>query len=145
MKSLKNSPYYCEALHELEYDFGTFFLFENFIVGEVKSGMTLNWEDHSKKVTKDILDLYDSNGENIIYISNRINDYSIVPSDWIKFYRSNYKLKGYGVINHTKNGHVIYLLEKLFINSSSKRFNSLEQAINWAKSLSKVPHMAYNS
>jgi len=144
LNSLKNSPYYHEALHELEYDFGTYFLFDGFIIAEIKPGVILNWDNHGKKIANDILDLYDSNGENIIYISNRINDYSIVPSDWIKFYKSNYKLKGYAVVNHTKSGHVNYLLERLFLNSKSKKFNSLERAIEWANKISKSVSLSYD-
>ncbi len=142
MNSLKDSPYYHEAFNELVYDFGTFYLFDSFIVGEVNPGMVLKWEDHGKKMVDDIFGLYDSDGADIVYISNRVNDYSMVPSDWIKFYRSNYKLKGYAMVNYSKNGHVMSLLEKLFISNKSRRFNNLNQAIRWAKSKAELKYIA---
>jgi len=83
LKSLKDSPFYCEAINEIVYDFGTFYLFDGFIVAEINEGVVFTWEDHAKKATEEILDLYDSDGRNIIYISNRINNYSVMPSDWV--------------------------------------------------------------
>ncbi len=142
MNSLKDSPYYQEAFNELVYDFGTFYLFDTFIVGEVNPGMVLKWEEHGKRMVDDIFGLYDSDGADIVYISNRVNDYSMVPSDWIKFYKSNYKLKGYGMVNYSKSGHVMSLLEKLFISNKSRRFNNLSQAIRWAKSKAEPKYIA---
>jgi len=93
-------------------------------------------------MVKELFNLYDSNGEDIVYISNRVNDYSMVPSDWIKFYKNNYKLKGYGMVNYSKSGHVMSLLEKLFVNNKSRRFSSLDKAIRWAKSKAEPRYLA---
>ncbi len=136
MNSLKDSPYYHEAFNEIVYDFGTFYLFDTCIVAEINEGVVFTWDNHAKGAVKDILDLYDSDGRNIIYISNRINNYSVMPSDWVKFFKNNFRMKGYAMVNYTKSGHVNSLLEKLFV-PMSKRFSSIDQAIRWAKSKSE--------
>lgn len=134
MNSLKNSPYYHEAFNEIVFDFGTFYLFDGFIIAEINEGVVFTWDNHAKIASQEILDLYNSNGSDIIYISNRVNNYSVMPSDWVKFFKNNFRMKGYAMVNYTKSGHVNSLLEKLFIGHKSKRFNSLEYAIQWAKS-----------
>jgi len=134
LKSIKQTVFYRQAIHELEYSFGTFYLFDGFVVGEINAGVTFTWDNHGKKVANDISELYDSNGENIIYISHRINDYSVVPTDWMKFFKyGKFKLKGYLVVSYTKIGYTNSLLEKLFFNTKLIRFTSLDKAIDWAK------------
>jgi len=143
LKSLKNSIYYKEAFNELVYDFGTFYLFEGFIVAEINEGIVFTWETKAKIVAQEILDLYDSNGSDIIYISNRINNYAVMPSDWVKFFKSNFRMKGYAMINYTKCGYVNSLLEKLFVGHKSKRFSSLKHAIQWAKSNAEFKKLVF--
>ncbi len=134
MKSLKQTPFYRQAIHELEYEFGTFYLFDGFVIGEINAEITFTWENHGKKVAYDLSELYDSNGKDIIYISNRINDYSIIPTDWMKFFKyGKFKLKGYIVVSYTRIGYNNSLLEKLFFNTKLVRFSSIEEAINWAQ------------
>lgn len=137
MISVKDTTYYQEAIHELNYSFGTFFLFDGYVIGEIKEGEICTWEDHGIQIMEDLSHLFDSNGKNLIYISNRVNTYSLKPADWLKFFKSGYKIKGYGIITYSRTGYLNALLEKLFINSSFKRFNSLDKAVSWAKVLSK--------
>lgn len=137
MGSLKDSVFYHDAIHEINYPFGDFYLFDGFVVGEVHEGVIFTWEDHGKKLAEDVTYLYESNGDNLILIANRINSYSVKPTDWIKFKKHRYTLKGYGVVTYSKIGNSIALLERLFINTRSKRFKSLDNSILWAKGFSK--------
>lgn len=136
MGKLKDSSFYHQAIHVINYPFGDFYLFDGFVVAEVYEGITFNWDDHGKKVVEDISYLYDSKGQDIILIANRINPYSTKPTDWKKFFKQRYALKGYGVISYTRRGNSIALLESLFISTKTKRFKSLEEAIVWAKGIS---------
>lgn len=138
MGRLKDSVFYHEAIHEINYPFGDFYLFDGFVIAEVYEGVTFTWDNHGKKVVEDIAYLYDTNGDDIILISNRINPYSIKPTDWRKFFKNRYTLKGYAVVSYSKIGNSIALLERLFISTKSKRFNSLENAIEWAKGISSA-------
>lgn len=84
-------------------------------------------------VTGEIANLYDQNGEDLIYITNRINNYSVNPLGWLQFFKNNYKLKAYGIVTYTKKGYSNTILEKIFMNINIYRYSSLEEAIEWAK------------
>ncbi len=142
MESVKNTIFYQDAIQELNYSYGDFYLFETFIVGEIKKDVVFTWKDHAKAVVEEIADLYDQNGKDLVYITNRIHPYSVVPSDWLHFFKYSYALKGYGIISYTKKGKLNAMLEKLFMRSKIQSFNSLIDAINWAKSLSKTKESA---
>ncbi|QLG47250.1 hypothetical protein HYG79_09275 [Costertonia aggregata] len=135
VKNLKNTSYYREAIHELNYAFGNYYLFDGYVVAEIHEGVVYNWEDNGRKAAEDILSLYDNDGSNLIYITNRINNYCVKPADWLHFFRNSYKLKGYGVITYSKASFKNVILEKLFVRSKIVRFTSLEDAIFWAKNL----------
>ncbi len=133
MQSIKDSRFFREAFQELNYSFGDFYLFEHFVVAEIKKDIVFNWKEHAKTVVEDLSDLYEQDGKDIIYISNRINDYSVVPTDWIHFFKFSYSLKGYYIVS--KNGKAMQntLLEKLFFKSKMQTFNNLDKAIICAK------------
>ncbi len=138
MKSVKNSVFYQEAIQELNYPFGNFYLFETFIIGEIKTDIVFNWKDHAKTVVEEITNLYDQNGKDLVYITNRVNPYSVVPSDWIHFFKYSYSLKGYGIVSYNQKGMLNTVLEKLFMRSKLQSFSSLSDAILWAKSLTQA-------
>ncbi|WP_108804425.1 hypothetical protein [Aquimarina sp. Aq107] len=139
MQYIKDSIYYHDAIHELNYPFGNFYLFDGFVVGEFKEDTVVTWDDHAKLLVEDLTNLYDHDGGNVVYITNRVHSYAVKPSDWIKFYRSDYKMRGYAIISYTKKGILNALIEKLFIKSRFRSFESLSDAITWAKSLTKSP------
>ncbi|WP_422859070.1 hypothetical protein ACOKFD_17410 [Flagellimonas sp. S174] len=129
MKNVIDTPFYREAFQELNYPFGDFYLFDHFIISEIKEDVVFTWEHHAKQVVNDISNLYENDGTDLIYISNRIHNYAVVPSDWIKFFRHNYNLKSYVVVAQVKNS----LLERLFMGKKLKTFHDIENAIVWAK------------
>lgn len=142
MNSLKASPLYKEAFNELNYPFGNYFLFEGFIVAEINEDIVYNWENHGKLVAEDVSNLYDHNGKDLIYITNRINNYSVKPTDWIKFYKHHYNLKAYAIVSYSEKGIKNAILEKLFMSTKINRFISLDSAIEWAKKEREVKESA---
>lgn len=140
MVYVKDTKYYNDALHVMTYPSGTYYLFDTFVIAEMKEGIVFTWEDHAKQIVEELTHLYDHNGENIVYISNRVHSYSTRPSDWIKFYRSDFKLKAYGIISYSKKSLMTAVMEKIFMRNRFQSFTSLDEAIAWAKSLTeKVP------
>lgn len=133
LNSLKNSIYYKEIIAELNYPFGDYFLFEGFIVAEVKEDIIYSWESHGQVIVNELAEIYDTNGGDLIYITNRINNYSVKPADWIHFYKMKYKLSGYAIISYSEKGQKNAFLEKLFMRTNVERFHSLNNAIEWAK------------
>lgn len=129
----KEYIFFHEAFNELNYSFGSYYLFESFVVAEINEEVVYTWEEHGKLIADDISDLYENNGAELIYITNRINAYAVQPSDWIKFYKSSFKLRGYGIVNYTKSGYFNGVLEKIFANTPFRNFTSLDDAIIWAK------------
>ncbi|WP_378187333.1 hypothetical protein ACE939_03170 [Aquimarina sp. W85] len=136
MEYLKDTIFYQEAIQEINYDFGNYYLFESFVVGEVNEDIVYTWKHHGKKVVEELSHIYDNNGKSLVYITNRIHEYSVVPSDWIYFFKLSYSLKGYGIVSNNPSTLFNSALEKLFMRSRLKKFGTLEDAIVWAKSLS---------
>ena len=116
-------------------EFGVFYFFKNFVIAEIHQGVIYNW-DNAQDVIKAIDEHYGDNAK-ICYISNRINKYSINPTDWIKFYNShsNNKLNGYAIVSYSKIGRINALIEKLFIKANFERFSNLYDAIEWSKNV----------
>lgn len=136
MNRLKDTAYYNRAIHEINYSFGDFYLFDTFVVGEIHEDVLFSWKEHGKQLAEELSNLYDNNGKDLIYISNRVNDYSVIPMDWKKFYKFSYNLKAYGIISYTKTGFFNAMIERMFVNTKLRWFNSLEDAIQWVGKLS---------
>jgi hypothetical protein len=136
LKKLKDTPFYHRAIQEINYSFGDFYLFDTFVVGEIKEDILFTWKDHGKILMAELSNLYDNNGEDIIYISNRVHDYSLIPMNWTKFHQNQYRLKAYGIISYTRTGFYNAMLERMFVNTKVRWFNSLESAITWVDEFS---------
>ena len=141
MKKLRDTPYYHRAIHEINYSFGNFYLFDTFIVGEIHENVHISWKEHGKMIAEELSNLYDNNGKDLVYISNRANDYSLVPTDWKKFFKLSYNLKAYGIVSYTKTGYFNAMLERMFVNTKLRWFNSLEEAIAWVDQISNTDVM----
>lgn len=135
MISVKQTDFYKEVLKEINYSFADLFVFKYFVVFEINEGVVYTWENHAEKVLFDISEYLETDGADreIIYISNRINSYSVVVQDWIKFYKSKYKLKEFYLVNPTHKGKFNWVVESIFFKGKVKHFTSVEEAINVAK------------
>lgn len=111
-------------------------MFDTYVIGEVNADVVFSWKKHGKIVTKEIANLY-NNGEGLVYITNRINSYSVMPSDWFYFYKYSYNLKGYAVVSYSEKGFANSVIEKVFTRNKYQSFTALENAIIWAKKLDK--------
>lgn len=131
MVSIKETEIYTDVLKELEYSFGTIFIFKGFVVSEINRGISFSWENHAKQVVEDVSCFLGTDGNDLVYISNRINSYSVVPSDWVKYSKSSYMLKDYCIVSNKKATKLSLLVENLFFNKKIKRFNSIYTAVNW--------------
>lgn len=135
MQSVEQSPFYPSVLKELHFPFGKFYLFEKFVIAEVDEGVTFSWT-HAKLVIEEVTDFYDqTDGSNLIYITNRINKYDVKPVDWLKFFMHTFSLKGYAVVTDSRIGTQNAKLESLFMKSKFKTFQSLLDAVQWAAAL----------
>jgi len=136
LKKIRDTPYFHRAIHEINYSFGDFYLFDTFVVGEIHENILVSWKEHGRQLAEELSNLYDNNGKDLIYISNRVNDYSVIPTDWKKFFSHSYHLKAYGIISYTKTGFFNAMIERMFVNTKLRWFNSLDDAINWVDGIS---------
>ncbi|MEM7484007.1 MAG: hypothetical protein AAF348_02255 [Bacteroidota bacterium] len=134
MKRVKDITFFKKIREIREYEFGMFYFFDGLVVSEINNGITFNW-NMAKKVVDAAHEFY---GKDIpvAYISNRVNDYFVVPGDWAKFYKNRHQLNFYSVVGSTKGSFTSLLLERMFFQNTIRQFSDLEEAIAW--SLDKI-------
>lgn len=137
MKSIKESLFYDEVLKELHYSFGSFYLFNGFIVSEINEGIDFSWK-HGEIFIKDALSFYNSDGKDIVYISHRVNKYNVKPVDWLKFTSYALKLKGYAIVTDSASESRNAYFESLFVRSKFKVFSSCLEAIQWVGTMDET-------
>jgi len=132
---IEESPFFQECLKVYELESGKYFFFEDFIVSEVKEGITFSWETAQEgiKLKQEFF-----GDKKISYITNRVNSYSIVPQDWLKFFDLRNQMLGLAIVTYSDLGLMNVALEKLFFHGKLKRFENLQEAVTWVKQLSVV-------
>ena len=116
---------------KLALDYGDFYVFDKYIIGEVKEGQHFDWS-MIKIVIEKIYAHFGTSNIDISYISNRIHSYSFQPKDWLSFYRERHKVKSFGIVAYNKFGAMNMALERLFSRTPIKKFINLESAVDWA-------------
>lgn len=135
MLTLKDTRLYTDVLQEFNYPFADIYIFDGFVVSEIKEGVVFSWEEHAKRIVKDVAEYSGTDGGDVIYLSHRIHSYSVKPMDWIHFFKNSFDLRGYGVIGYNSMSFFNTVIENLFFTKKIKRFNSLELAIQWAQQM----------
>lgn len=130
MQSVKEIEFFRNIREIRECEFGVFYFFDGLVISEIKEGVVFNWSMAEKiiSVAYEII----GRDEPIAYISNRINDYSVVPADWLKFYIHRHRLEFYSVVSYSQSGFASLIMEKLFFRNSIQQFSKLEDAIQWS-------------
>lgn len=134
MISIKDTSLYSEVIKEFNHPFGNMFVFQGHMIVEINEGIVVNWEDHVKVLSIDIEKFVGAKGKDLILISNRINSYSVIASDWLKFFKNSYNLRAYLIVSDEKTAKLGVMTENLFFNKKIKKFNSLYTAVNYIKS-----------
>ena len=133
MVILKDTDLYKEVLKECNYAFGTVYILKEFVVAEFLPEVVITWDNHAKIMVNDIVTFYETDGSNVVYISNRIHSYSVVASDWLKFFKTSYTIKAYCIVSQNKAGFLNSMIEKLFFKKKIRHFNCLYEAVNFVK------------
>ena len=130
MKRVKDLPYFKKIREVREFEFGVFYYFDGLVISEIKEGVVFDW-NMAKRAVAAAKEIF---GEKtpIAYISNRINSYTVVPTEWIKFYKNRHQLSYYSVVGSTQGSFASIVLEKMFFKESLRQFNDLEAAISWS-------------
>ncbi len=130
MKRVIDVPFFKNIKEIREYQFGKFYFFQGLVIGELNEGITFGWQMGKRAIdaAKEIF----GKDMPIAYISNRINSYYVVPTDWAKFYKNRHQLDFYCVVGSTKGSFTSLVMERMFFKNSIKQFSDLEKAISWS-------------
>jgi len=134
----KNSNYFRTLKHKkVETCFGVFYFCDKFIISEIKEDLHISWKN-IEILIEEVLRYYGTTPR-LGYISNRINDYSIDPQNWVKTINKyeNY-LVASAVITYNSSSYKIATLEKHFSKNKLERFTSLDEAITWMENIKKL-------
>ena len=131
---IEDSKYIHIEHEEIKLPFGNFYFFEKFVVSELNQGVHFDWQ--RVKILSDIMiSHYGKERKDIVYISNRVNSYSIEPQSWLKFDKKYNLFQASGIIAYDQRGGLSVVLERLFSKERIKRFRSLKEALDWAQEL----------
>lgn len=133
MISVRETHIYGDVLKEINYPFADIFIFKGYVISEIKEGISFNWDQHAKYIIEDVSSFLDTDGSDLIYISNRIHSYSVMAQDWVRFFKKSYSLKGYYIVSDRRSSVLGFMIENLFFKNKIKKFNSLYGAINWVE------------
>lgn len=129
--SYENLPYALEDTYILP--FGTFHFYKNFVVSEVKDGISFNVE-----MVDTILELVNNHygpKQTVGYISHRIHSYKVDKKVWIKMLKEGSRFSSYATVYVDKET----LLNRIFKfkkkNIERGKFNCILDAASWITSL----------
>lgn len=114
-----------KEVHHLS--FGSYYFFDNYIISEIHDEVLFNWEKAQEVIQ--IAEKFYGSDYQPHYIANRIYDYSIVPNDWLKFFKTRYRLKSFLIVSSNKSSVVNFTFEKIFYKGNIRKFHSLKEAI----------------
>ena len=106
-------------------------LYDTYLVVEINEGV------HVTPSHNDVLvEISEKHYKNkpFVYLTNRVNSYSVDPAIYSKTSQIN-NLTGFAVISKDYKAKSNAEIEKLFLNKPFEIFDSLSEAVKWAKSL----------
>ncbi|SEL82398.1 hypothetical protein SAMN04487910_3367 [Aquimarina amphilecti] len=122
-------------LHKHELAIGSFYFYKNYIISEIKEGITLTFENCTELF--EIIHSHFGTTTPFVYISNRKNSYSFVPTGHFKSSKLFPNFIGYGVITYDAINTKVATLEQSFLENKTKIFDNLDEAILWVNELIK--------
>ena len=116
----------------LTFDFCNMTIYDNYIITVINEGITL-LEKHNSILIK-VAESYFVD-KPFIYITNRINSYSVDPKIYFNTAQIP-NLKGFAVVTNNYQAKVNAKIEKMFFNKPFEIFTEVEDAITWANEMS---------
>ncbi|AXT53330.1 hypothetical protein D1818_21795 [Aquimarina sp. BL5] len=122
-----------KLIHKHQLSIGSFYFYKNHIISEIKEGIILSFENCSDLFER--IHSYYGTTIPFVYISNRKNSYSFVPTGHFKSSKLFPNFTGYGVVTYDAINNKVATLEQSFLETSTGIFNSLDDALLWADEL----------
>lgn len=116
---------------ELQFDFCTMYIYDTYMIVVMKEGITIT-PSHNQ-ILLNIVDTYYKN-KRFVYITNRIHSYSVDPAVYFETSKID-NLDGFAVVSKDFKAKSNAEIEKLFLNKPLQVFDTLDEAISWAKTI----------
>ncbi|MCC4214569.1 hypothetical protein [Leeuwenhoekiella parthenopeia] len=129
---VRDTPLIHHVLEEHKLPFGVFYFFDSFIISEIAEGVLFDWEKAFTVINLGI-QFYGTETNHLNYISNRINDYSIKPQDWLKFLKMGKTFKLFAAVTYREKSMLNLVIERFFYKDAILSFDSLLEAVNFIR------------
>lgn len=115
----------------VKFDFCEMTLYENYLIVVMNEGINLTPEYNQV-----LVELSEShfNGRPFVYITHRINSYSVDPKIYFETAKIS-NLKGFAVVSKNFKAKSNAEIEKMFFKKPFNIFSKLEDAIIWANTV----------
>lgn len=110
-------------------DIGTLTVFRTFLVAEFKEGLTVGFNNGQEMLTI-IYDHFGNTG-NFGFICNRVNSFSIIPTDLNKIGKLFTQSPKVAIVNYTKLGKLSAQFERNYWPFPVQLFDDLHTGITW--------------
>ncbi|MCK8482067.1 hypothetical protein [Psychroserpens algicola] len=118
---------------KLTLNFCVIHIYDSYMVVTVNTGVNITSEHN--EILKNVANTYFKNNP-FVYITHRINSYSVDPAVYNETSKIN-NLVGFCVVSKNYMAKSAAQIEKLFLNKPFEIFDTLDEAIEWARSVIK--------
>ena len=130
-KNPHNLPDGVELLDTLETELNTVYFYPRMVVSEAREGVTISYKTGFSILLK-ILRI--GSFKKCVYISNRINSYSVNPTDY-KYLNKIPSLAAIAIVAPTESARQNAELEKKFFNGKIEVFETILDAYHWTQKM----------
>ncbi|MDN3665408.1 hypothetical protein ACFFU1_15650 [Algibacter miyuki] len=128
----QDSDYYKILTYKrIEKPFDTYYLCDKFYISDINRGINFSWI-HAQTMIDIILNFYGEQAK-LGFITNRVNNYSVDPQNWVKAQKEHNFMTINAIVTYSEPSYKVSTLEKHFIKNTLKRCFSLEEAIKWVQ------------
>ncbi|SHJ54429.1 hypothetical protein [Aquimarina spongiae] len=113
---------------------GTFYCYDHFMISEINEGVIVDLK-MTLEVTNTLTKKYYGRKKPFVYITNRVNSYSMDPTIHFETAKMLPNTLGYAIVTYDKTNTDVANLEKAFLKIPIQIFHSLDQAVQWAESI----------
>lgn len=117
----------------LKFDFCDMHIYGNYLIVIMHEGVTIS-PAHNQTLINVAETYY--NGKKFVYISHRVNSYSVNPAIYFETSKIE-NLAGFAVVSKDYKAKSNAEIEKLFLDKPFEIFNSIEEAIAWSDTVLK--------
>lgn len=117
--------------YAIENEYATVYFYGNLVILEANEGVSFSIKTGISLLIKAIAYL---GSKPVVLISNRVNSYSVIPTDY-KYLEHVPTLKGIAVVYHSEDTKAAATLEANFFKKPFRLFSDIQGACLWAREL----------